>query len=731
MRGDSLSRSFGSAAIAVAGCVASLCAEARAQPVWVVSNAGAFLEVHTYANDFGTDFGPLDPLGIGFADTQTAANLIAGYKGLDYGRRLQSYVIDENFFATPNTYMSSTAIGEVTINGENTIELEMNWKILTENQAWAPEEFEGDASSVMSDVPNALDFFVELNTTGVPAGTPLIIYYYWDASARGFSKFEPPGVHLPPLPPDFSRVMNTALEVNGQDLLNGLFAFDITPPFVSVDYTLKNQGGQVNTTAGTTITIHVRGEVESGIYAKGRGFLDAEDRANALFEGRLRISVGTPPIPGPPGGLASLGASIPDFSVDIGGDAELSEFPGPLPEAIEVFDPGDVYQWMGPPLPVGGANGYLDDDVALLGDQFPVPMMVPPTQAPICTGPLPNGTRASFFDLDGHDELDFSIIGLIDPIAPLAAPITAATLNSGCLFGAEFLFVSYEDDAPLPYNECQIPNNTLSPLGVIHGDSVERDEVVGVTIYPVAPAPVTATYPLAPEDLVHVSMSPNPDGGNDDFDDDVDSLDMPLDTGVCTTWLFSSDHEAPGYNALFPGLIALNPGAIYQVVPGAAPVQVIDPQIHLGLSAGTDVGDFEFAWLEDTVTGTGAMSLALIFCVHSDNPATADDESGGLDPRMLHYSFLSGRSFPLLTGPLDDAVDAVTSFQYSLAPAATVTPPCCPGDADQSQFVDFSDINAVLANWGSGGPVGDANCDGIVDFTDITAVIANWFSACP
>lgn len=59
----------------------------------------------------------------------------------------------------------------------------------------------------------------------------------------------------------------------------------------------------------------------------------------------------------------------------------------------------------------------------------------------------------------------------------------------------------------------------------------------------------------------------------------------------------------------------------------------------------------------------------------------------------------------------------------------------CPGDANGDSVVDFSDMDAALANWSANyapgtGP-GDANCDGVVNFDDINAVIGAWGMVCP
>lgn len=75
---------------------------------------------------------------------------------------------------------------------------------------------------------------------------------------------------------------------------------------------------------------------------------------------------------------------------------------------------------------------------------------------------------------------------------------------------------------------------------------------------------------------------------------------------------------------------------------------------------------------------------------------------------------------PLATGP-----GAVTSVRVLNRPAA---------DVSGNGVVDFDDITAVLANWGSVGEAyqgADTNGDGVANFDDITAVLATWGVACP
>ncbi|MDX2116145.1 MAG: hypothetical protein SFZ24_11090 [Planctomycetota bacterium] len=94
-------------------------------------------------------------------------------------------------------------------------------------------------------------------------------------------------------------------------------------------------------------------------------------------------------------------------------------------------------------------------------------------------------------------------------------------------------------------------------------------------------------------------------------------------------------------------------------------------------------------------------------------------------------SLTVGSSVSFTAGPgLNfEAFDPATG-QVTVAPAA----PPCPGDADGSGSVNFTDITSALANFGtsyapSTGP-GDADLNGVVNFTDITTVLANFGTTC-
>jgi hypothetical protein len=227
-----------------------------------------------------------------------------------------------------------------------------------------------------------------------------------------------------------------------------------------------------------------------------------------------------------------------------------------------------------------------------------------------------------------------------------------------------------------------------------------------------------ATYPLADEEQLHVSLGPAPLPPAQNDDDDVDALDCtPVLNGasVCTQWYYSADHEASG---------GRDAGAIYL---GGVPAPVILPAAHLGLPPGVDLADFEFVW---TPTTDGSEFLTLLFAVHGDDPLTPANESGGLDARMIYASYLTGFSFPFLATPLSDAVDGIAACCEPIGGRRILI-----GDVNCDGMVDFGDINPfvlLLSNpvaWQGAFPGcplvnGDINGDGAVNFGDINPFVA-------
>ncbi len=402
-----------------------------------------------------------------------------------------------------------------------------------------------------------------------------------------------------------------------------------------------------------------------------------------------------------------------EFSIDLGSDAELSD---PNMDGDEVFDPGDVYFWRGPFF-AGPVNGFKDDASIFMGDYAPTPFGA---IAPVCVSGQTVQNYVEYFDLDGHDQTDFDIRQYIDGLVPLPQPIPA--FPSQCVHTSEFLAISFDDDKGAGWISCDVPVSAPSPFAGLdsYGTTAYQDEIMGIRLTGIAvPATVGSFYGVADERGVHTNLSPNPNMSRE-HDDDVDSLDAVMNPDSCPYWYFTADHEATGIAGL-----PLDPGSIY-LNTGFGPMQVIDDVAHLGIPESTDIDAFEFAW---TQTSSQGLVLTLLFSVDDDDPMTPFvDESGGMDPSMIYASRMTGTSFPYLTEPLGEDIDALTAWRTRFIP----TPPC-PGNANGDGLVDFNDLNIVLASWGMAvvpGTNGDVNGDGLVDFNDLNIVLANWGVVC-
>lgn len=417
-----------------------------------------------------------------------------------------------------------------------------------------------------------------------------------------------------------------------------------------------------------------------------------------------------------------------EFSLDIGSDTELSD---PFMDGDEGFDPGDVYWWQGPPVLPPGRDGFKDDLFIFGFDPWPDPP--DPgyvTRVPVGEGSIENYWE--YFDLDGHDQLadDFYELQWFSLDHPLEFPIPQ--YDSPCIYGVDFLMISFDDDMGPGWPAFDVPVTVPSPSGVSsYGTTAGQDEIMGLILMVAAgppPYPLMNVYPIADEVTVHQSLVPNPDNGDID-DDDVDSLDIVHGYDECPFWYFSPDHEAH---------LGLDPGGIYQATP-FGPMQIIDEFVHLGISEDTDIDAFEFVWLENPQE-PGMLCLALLYSVDDDDPLTWMDESGGMFPNVIYGSFMTGWSFPVLMEELWDDIDALTSWREPLEPEPRGA--CCVDDCGCLVLTHNNCINAGGA-WagpgtdcsdanGDGVPdacftcIGDLDCDGSVDLSDLAQLLSNY-----
>ena len=151
-----------------------------------------------------------------------------------------------------------------------------------------------------------------------------------------------------------------------------------------------------------------------------------------------------------------------EFSLDIGSDTEMSD---PFRDGDEGFDPGDVYWWQGPPVNFPGRDGFKDDRYIFNFDPLPDP----PDPGYTTSVPVGEGNIElywEYFDLDGHDQIsvDLQELQWIPPEHPLEYPIPQ--FDSPCIYKAEFLMISFDDDMAPGWPAFDVPVTAPSPAGV-------------------------------------------------------------------------------------------------------------------------------------------------------------------------------------------------------------------------------------------------------------------------
>ena len=282
------------------------------------------------------------------------------------------------------------------------------------------------------------------------------------------------------------------------ELLQGRFNFTSEFGLGSGFNRLINQGGQLNQAIGDTLTVSIFCRSYADVKDPEPGpNIQTGDKRYASQWGQIMLSLGTPIVTTPPDSLTN--GNWLEFTVDIGGDAELSD---PTPDGNEVFDSGDPYVWQGSLLPPGGADGIRDDASFNGPDPFPDP----PDPALLSAAPVgsqlpPPSVASQYFDLDGLDNLDFTLVNFTyGPGRPSIGQFDAL-----CVFEPTNLFVSFDDDGPDHYvASFSVAVNSRSPFQTqLFGQTSNRDEVEGLAVFPGPPANVYFDYGFLSEADLH------------------------------------------------------------------------------------------------------------------------------------------------------------------------------------------------------------------------------------
>lgn len=542
---------------------------------------------------------------------------------------------------------------------------------------------------------NALDFTVNFRIGpggGYVAGDSIVIYYRYDIFASGITQHE--------------AGSEDSLSADNKFLLEGtnvlapyIFTF-MNPPGLS-GWNKRTVTGTLHRKIGEIISIQGISDLYTEIEIPGKISAGAlKDKNTAYFSGKIEFSVS--PIPDEP-----LNPKI-EFTVDIGSDADFSD---PHVNGNEVFDPGDTYLKDGPfmAMPQNGVR----DDVSIFGyDPWPDPW-IPPSMVPCGSGVF---TPTQFFEIDDFDVMQTSL--LTRQYGPGMPSI--GFFPDSLIFFADHFLLSYDDDSPENWAFNQfglfgIPVNSGSSLyGDLFGKTPRADEVIAVDLnsamYPSFPFSLDSLWD---ENHIHPNFPPNPDI-QELVDDDLNGIKYFRNTSLDGFFYFSTDNEA---NFMLPGpggTGSFDPASIYMSNPGGGVTEVVNPYAHLGLMQGTDINAFTFGWIWDMQFQRPG--LALLFSVDANDPTTSADESGGLDPRMIYYSFLNGFHAPFMTDPLDENIDALTLAPHSYN---GYQPPVVPtmdfGDAPDTTYPTLlinDGARHLLANQTWLGMLIDAEIDG-------------------
>jgi len=607
-----------------------------------ISNAQTLMvdPLNSSVNNVGDGFASTTDNGPAFVMGNNGTNAFTTNRpGFDYfawGR----YFAADGMFRIPQAKVCNDSY--VRLKGDASSTMEIDWQNYSKVSAQVEWNFEADARNNLF-----FDFGLYITAGGSYSnGDSILVYYEYDICGSGKSKPEgtaEDAVHC-----------NNSFYMNGNDELGTSFCFNnpAPPQPLRTGIKRKNSSGTFKVAVGDLFNIKVNSEISDTIRMPGAGGYPVRDRAMGHFWGKLKISVFPLPVP-------VVYSNHHEFSLDIGSDSERSD---PIADGDEVFDPGDAYVLGGPALAPNGQNGIQNDHMLFMGDPMPVPND-PATAAP-CGNGLPLGP-VEYFDLDG---MDYTSIDVMDYDFGPGKP-SVPKYDDPLIHLAENMLISFDDDSNenYTYNSWgyqSVPVNSASPYMMnTYGQTDNADEVIAVDFDAyIVPSPGFSVDSLWDEKDVHISMSPNPDGIAED-DDDVDALDFIANEDLQSFYYFSADHEATYYYDL-PNGIMLKSGSIYARFPWALNLtEVINCSTHLGLNDGTDIDAFEFGWVWDTIAGR--LGLALLFSVDDDDWLTSNDESGGLDPAMIYYSFLNGTYSNFSTFPCDDDVDAITICKRS------------------------------------------------------------------
>ncbi len=475
---------------------------------------------------------------------------------------------------------------------------------------------------------------------GYNLGDPVILYYQYEILGSGWTDHEAMDEDI--------MFTNNEFIFNTEEILQNKFNF-ACPGQVGRGGKQLIKMGSMFVNVGDTLDLDFVSTNSVRIEMPGFSYMwKMKDHATAFISGFLEL--GFDPMPE----IVQYVERI-EFSVDIGSDAELSD---PNQNGNEVFDPGDAYVMKGPQL-ASATNGVRNDADFFGYDPYPVPGDIS-TIVP-CGSGEENFAPESYFNINGMAAMEASLLDLTYGAGEESIPY----FHDNLIYPANHFLISYADNYAEHWSHDMygtVPVNSGSTFSNnIFGSTAGADELFAVRLHskniPSTPLIVDSLWS---EGDIHVNMLPNPDGGFS-TDNDVNALAFYPDQYIQGIFYFTVSSQAH-YN--------LTPGSIYQFVTDGVIVEVINCSTHLGLPESTDINAFDFAWVWDSLVTPARYGLAILFSVAAEDWTTAEDESGGLNPGQIYYSFLNGTYDDFSAEPLDENIDAiaVTPISYIAYP---------------------------------------------------------------
>ena len=595
----------------------------------------------------------------GVTGTIVGPTAFAPASGFDF-HAYQRLLMSDGWFPS-SSFARFIIESRVRAKGDNTGILNIDWMNSVKLRSDVETGFWADAS-------DSLGLSLKINVTpggNYPTGSVVPVFYKYSLFGIGSTKHENEPVKEDPI------LCSNTFSIDGTDEVGNTFNFNnpaLPPSTIPNLLNRKVSVGIIMVTVGTPFTIQVSSTISSTIAVAGDTLITIQDMAQGYFTGNLQLGV-------TPTGIIPnfVNVATPattnshsEFSLDIGSDCERSD---PNADGDEVFDPGDAYILGGTALSPLGQNG-VKDDLAVFGwDPKPIPTDVT-TAAPCGTGPL---YVDSHFDLDAMDNISVSLQNFAYGPGNASIP----PFNDNLIHLAENFMISFDDDEGANYTSNvwgygSVPVNSFSPYRMdTFGLSYTKNEIIAVDFdaYNVPSAGFTLDS-LYDEEQVHISLTPNPDSLSID-DDDVDALDFIANDSIQSIYYFSPDHEATSFNPFTSD--TLRGGCIYTAT-NTAIFEIVNCATHLGLDPNTDIDAFEFGWVWDSVANR--LGLALLFSVDDDDWQTPiRDESGGLNPNTIYYSFMNGTSHEFSAYNLADDIDAITLCPHSMNGWASIACP--------------------------------------------------------